>query len=265
MAKTRTTTAAIEQDINDVWRSFVQDKTQVLRNLLMMEYLPLVKYNAERIYAKLPDEVELDDLIQAGSFGLKDAIESFDPDRGVKFETYCAPRIRGAILDELRNMDWVPRLVRSRSSKVDQASRQLEMELGRTPTNEEIADRIGVPAEEFEKMIKDSNTVSQVSLSRKWFDADNNKDVREIDILEDRNAASPVDEIHRRDIKELITRGLSRAERLILILYYYEEMTMKEIGAALDLSESRVSQMHSSIIMRLKGQMAERAKDFTQE
>ena len=209
--------------------------------------------------------MELDDLIQAGSFGLKDAIESFDPDRGVKFETYCAPRIRGAILDELRNMDWVPRLVRSRSSKVDQASRQLEMELGRTPTNEEIADRIGVPAEEFEKMIKDSNTVSQVSLSRKWFDADNNKDVREIDILEDRNAASPVDEIHRRDIKELITRGLSRAERLILILYYYEEMTMKEIGAALDLSESRVSQMHSSIIMRLKGQMAERAKDFTQE
>ncbi len=265
MAKTRTTTAAIEQDINDVWQSFVHNKTQVQRNLLMMEYLPLVKYNAERIYAKLPDEVELDDLIQAGSFGLKDAIESFDPDRGVKFETYCAPRIRGAILDELRNMDWVPRLVRSRSSKVDQASRQLEMELGRTPTNEEIADRIGVPAEEFEKMIKDSNTVSQVSLSRKWFDADNNKDVREIDILEDRNAASPVDEIHRRDIKELITRGLSRAERLILILYYYEEMTMKEIGAALDLSESRVSQMHSSIIMRLKGQMAERAKDFTQE
>jgi RNA polymerase sigma factor for flagellar operon FliA len=265
MAKTRTTTAAIEQDINDVWRSFVQNKTQVLRNLLMMEYLPLVKYNAERIYAKLPDEVELDDLIQAGSFGLKDAIESFDPDRGVKFETYCAPRIRGAILDELRNMDWVPRLVRSRSSKVDQASRQLEMELGRAPTNEEIAGRIGVPAEEFEKMIKDSNTVSQVSLSRKWFDADNNKDVREIDILEDRNAASPADEIHRRDIKDLITRGLSRAERLILILYYYEEMTMKEIGTALDLSESRVSQMHSSIIMRLKAQMVEREKDFTQE
>lgn len=265
MAKTRTTTAAIEQDINDVWRSFVHNKTQVLRNLLMMEYLPLVKYNAERIYAKLPDEVELDDLIQAGSFGLKDAIESFDPDRGVKFETYCAPRIRGAILDELRNMDWVPRLVRSRSSKVDQASRQLEMELGRAPTNEEIAGRIGVPPEEFEKMIKDSNTVSQVSLSRKWFDADNNKDVREIDILEDRDAASPVDEINRRDIKDLITRGLSRAERLILILYYYEEMTMKEIGAELDLSESRVSQMHSSIIMRLKGQMADREKDFTIE
>ena len=262
MAKTRTTTAAVEQDINDVWKSFKLKKTEAMRNLLMMEYLPLVKYNAERIYAKLPDEVELDDLIQAGSFGLKDAIESFDTNRGVKFETYCAPRIRGAILGELRNMDWVPRLVRSRASKVDHASRQLEMELGRAPTNDEIAQRLGVSADEFDKMIKDSNTVSQVSLSRKWFDADNNQESREVDVLEDKSGGSPLDEIHRKDLKDLITRGLSRPEKMILVLYYYEDYTMKEIGKTLDLSESRVSQMHSSIVERLKGQLSGQEREF---
>ncbi len=133
MAKTHTTTAAVQQDINVVWRAFKKHKAEELRNLLMMEYLPMVKYNAERIYSKLPDEVELDDLMQAGIFGLKDAIESFDLERGVKFETYCAPRIRGAILDELRSMDWVPRLVRSRSHKLDSTTKQLEMELAAPP------------------------------------------------------------------------------------------------------------------------------------
>ncbi len=263
MAKTRTTTASVEQDINEVWKTFKAGKTEVLRNLLMMEYLPLVRYNADRIYSKLPAEVDLDDLIQAGTFGLKDAIESFDPNRGVKFETYCAPRIRGAILDELRNMDWVPRLVRSRTSKVTQASRQLEMQLGREPTHEEIAARLGVAPDEFEKMLKDSSAVSQVSLSRKWFESDNDKEVRELDVLRDKDANSPLAVLHQRDLKELITRGLSRPEKMILILYYYEDMTMKEIGATLDLSESRVSQMHSSLIARLRSQLANREKEFS--
>lgn len=262
MAKTHTTTSAVKQDINDVWKAFKRHKSEELRNLLMMEYLPMVKYNAERIYAKLPDEVELDDLMQAGIFGLKDAIESFDLDRGVKFETYCAPRIRGAILDELRSMDWVPRLVRSRSHKLDQITKQLEMELGRTPSEQEISDRLGLPTSEYDKLMKDATAVTQVSLSRKWFETDGNKDVREIDVLEDRRTTDPTDEIQRRDLKGLITKGLTRAERLILVLYYYEEMTMKEIGATLDLSESRVSQMHSSIIMRLKAQMANKDKEF---
>lgn len=265
MAKTHTTTSAIQQDINDVWRAFRKEETEELRNLLMMEYLPMVKYNAERIYAKLPDEVELDDLMQAGIFGLKDAIESFDLARGVKFETYCAPRIRGAILDELRSMDWVPRLVRSRSHKLDQATKQLEMELGRAPSEDEISKRLGLPQAEYDKLMKDASTVTQVSLSRKWFETDSSKDVREIDVLEDRRSIDPTDEIQRRDLRSLITKGLTRAERLILILYYYEEMTMKEIGSTLDLSESRVSQMHSSIIMRLKAQMANKDKEFVTE
>jgi RNA polymerase sigma factor for flagellar operon FliA len=255
---------APKRDIKEVWIEYKKSKTEPLRNILMENYLHLVRYNAERIHVKLPDEVELDDLMSAGIFGLMDAINAFDMERGVKFETYCAPRIRGAILDELRSMDWVPRLVRSRSHKMDGATKQLEVELGRAPTNEELAKRLKVPMSEFDKMAKDASAVGLVSLSRKWFETDSNKDVREIDILEDKRGADPVREIQRKDLKELITKGLSRAERLIIILYYFEEMTMKEIGATLDLSESRVSQMHSSILARLKAQMADRKKEFQQ-
>src|SRR5918997_626325 len=141
-------------DIKQVWVDYKKNKTEPLRNILMENYLHLVRYNAERIHVKLPDEVELDDLKQAGIFGLMDAIDSFDLNRGVKFETYCAPRIRGAILDELRSMDWVPRLVRSRTAKVEGARKQLEMELGRTPTKQEIAGRLGMSPEEFGKIEK---------------------------------------------------------------------------------------------------------------
>jgi RNA polymerase sigma factor FliA len=257
-------TAMVKRDIKEVWIDYKKNKTEPLRNILMENYLHLVRYNAERIHVKLPDEVELDDLMSAGIFGLMDAINAFDLDRGVKFETYCAPRIRGAILDELRSMDWVPRLVRSRAHKLDGATKQLEVELGRSPTNEEVAKRLKVSMNEFEKVAKDASAVGLVSLSRKWFETDSNKDVREIDILEDKRGADPVREIQRKDLKELITKGLSRAERLIIILYYFEEMTMKEIGATLDLSESRVSQMHSSILARLKAQMADRKKEFQQ-
>ena len=255
---------AAKRDISEVWVDYKKTKSEVLRNVLMENYLHLVRYNAERIHVKLPDEVELDDLMSAGVFGLMDAIAAFDVARGVKFETYCAPRIRGAILDELRSMDWVPRLVRSRAHKLENATKQLEVELGRIPTDDEIARRLNLSKADFEKMAKDASAVGLVSLSRKWFETDSNKDVREIDVLEDKRGADPVREIHRKDLKELITKGLSRAERLIIILYYFEEMTMKEIGATLDLSESRVSQMHSSILARLKAQMADRRKEFQQ-
>ena len=264
MAKAYTATNAPRKDIKDVWLAYKKSPSQSLRNILMENYLHLVRYNAERIHVKLPDEVELDDLMSAGIFGLMDAIDAFDMERGVKFETYCAPRIRGAILDELRSMDWVPRLVRSRAHKMETATKQLETELGRTPTNEEIAKRLKIPMAEFEKIAKDASAVGLVSLSRKWFETDSNKDVREIDVLEDKKGADPVREIQRKDLKELITKGLSRAERLIIVLYYFEEMTMKEIGATLDLSESRVSQMHSSILARLKAQMQDRKKEFNE-
>jgi RNA polymerase sigma factor FliA len=253
-----------KRDIKEVWLDYKAKPTERLRNTIMENYLHLVRYNAERVHAKLPDEVELDDLMSAGVFGLMDAIDAFDMDRGVKFETYCAPRIRGAILDELRSMDWVPRLVRARAHKIDGATKELEVELGRTPTEDELATRIGVDKSEFDKMRRDADAVGVVSLSRRWFETDSNKDVREIDVLEDKKGTDPVRVLQRKDLKELMTRGLSRAERLIIILYYFEEMTMKEIGLTLDLSESRVSQMHSSILARLRAQISDRRREISE-
>jgi RNA polymerase sigma factor FliA len=249
-------------DARDLWLEYQRTRSQAIRNFLMEKYLPLVRYNAERIYARLPDEVDIQDLMSAGLFGLMDAIDAFDLERGVKFETYCAPRIRGAVLDELRSMDWVPRLVRHRTSKVEGARQRFEMANGREPTDEELAQNLSLEGEEFDKYKRDSSAVATFSLTRKCFQSDGNKDVREIDVIKDESQRNPFSEIQRKDVKDLVCKGLSRAERLIVILYYYEEMTMKEIGATLDLSESRVSQMHSSILARLKAQMQHRAREL---
>jgi len=251
------------EDVADVWEQFKKDPSRKdLRNRLIEHYLPLVKYNGERIWQRLPDGVELDDLISAGVFGLMDAINAFDMGRGVKFETYCVPRIRGAMLDELRSMDWVPRLVRSKASKLNEGLKTLEAALGRTPNENELADHMGISVADMEKMIADANAVNLISLNKKWYETDSYKDVREIDILEDKKGEDPTRRIQKSDLMRLVTKGLNRNERLIIILYYYEEMTMKEIGATLDLSESRVSQMHSAIVQRLQGQLGRRRPEF---
>lgn len=258
-----TTVAPVTDDIQQVWIDFKKDPSnQQLRNRLMERYFPLVKYNGERIWQRLPDGVELDDLVSAGVFGLMDAIDAFDMNRGVKFETYCVPRIRGAMLDELRSMDWVPRLVRSKASKLGEAVKQLEAKLGRQPTEIELAEHMGLAVKELERMMMDASAVNLISLNKKWYETDSYKDVREIDILEDKRGEDPTRRIQKNDLMRLVTKGLNRNERLIIILYYYEELTMKEIGATLDLSESRVSQMHSSIVERLKGQLEKRRAEF---
>jgi RNA polymerase sigma factor FliA len=251
-------------DIEQIWEKYQKTKDDSYRNMLMEYYRPLVKYSAERLHNKLPDKVELDDLTSAGTFGLMDAIDAYDPSRGVKFETYCSARIRGSILDELRSMDWVPRLVRARATQLNKATSSLETNLGRKPTESEIAAELDLgDMEEFNRLRRDANTVNLVSLDSKYNDDDGDKEVREIDIIKDEKSQNPVIEAQKRDLKNLLTKGLTRAERLIVVLYYYEEMTMKEIGATLDLSESRVSQMHSSIIARLKAQMNTRKKEFS--
>jgi RNA polymerase sigma factor FliA len=254
---------ARQEEINKVWDQFKKDPSRRdLRNRLVEHYLRLVKYNGERIWARLPDGVELDDLISAGVFGLMDAIKAFDVTRGVKFETYCVPRIRGAMLDELRSMDWVPRLVRSKASKLNEAIKTLEARLGRHPNENELAGHMGLTTSELEKMISDANAVNLISLNKKWYETDSYKDVREIDILEDKKGDDPTRGVQQTDLMRLVTKGLNRNERLIIILYYYEEMTMKEIGSTLDLSESRVSQMHSAIVQRLQNQLGRRRPEF---
>jgi RNA polymerase sigma factor for flagellar operon FliA len=253
---------SVEVDINAIWEDFFGDRSEENRNRLIEHYLPIVKYTAERIYMKLPEKVDVDDLISAGIFGLMDAIDAFDPKRGVKFATYCTPRIRGAILDELRSMDWVPRLVRARAHQLGNATKTLEAHLGRLPTEREIADELDMNMEDFYRLQRDATAIGLVSLSNN-LDVEGDNDICEIDVIEDKKSEDPMVEAQKRDLKNLLTRGLTRAERLILVLYYYEEMTMKEIGATLDLSESRVSQMHSSIIARLKAQMDARKKEFS--
>jgi RNA polymerase sigma factor for flagellar operon FliA len=250
-------------DIQKIWVEFKQDsRNQELRNKLMVHYFPLVKFNADRVWAKLPDGVDLNDLISAGVFGLMDAIEALDLERGVKFETYCVPRIRGAMLDELRTMDWVPRLVRSKASKLQAAIKVLQARHGRPPTDAELSVQMELSAEEFEKLKNEANAVNLVSLNKKWYETDSYKDVREVDVIEDLKGEDPTLGIQKRDVMKLVTKGLNRNERLIIILYYYEELTMKEIGQTLGLSESRVSQKHSSIVARLKDQLNLRRPEF---
>jgi RNA polymerase sigma factor for flagellar operon FliA len=251
-----------EQGMENLWHLYREYGCETMRNFLVKKYHDIVKYTAERMHMRLPNEVEVEDLMSAGLFGLMDAIEAFDTERGVKFETYCGTRIKGAIFDELRHMDWVPRLVRARSSKVDQARRTIEMQTGSKASDEQISTHMQLDSSEYKKVIRDSQPVGVVSLTRKWFETDSSKDVREIDVIKDHRQENPLNTVQRQDLQNLITKGLTRAERLIVILYYYEEMTMKEIGLTLDLSESRVSQMHSSILARLKAQMQHREKEF---
>ena len=228
----------------------------------MEHYTGLVKSTAKWLHRNLPDSIELDDLMSSGMFGLMGAIEAFDPARGVKFETFCSPRIRGSILDELRNMDWVPRLVRARAHQLAKATHLLETHLGHKPTEEEIAEELNVDMKEFDKIHGDADAGTLVSLDTVHNDGDSERYVDTINMIEDKKSQSPVTCAQKRDLKSLLTKGFTPAERLILILYYYEEMTMKEIGTTLDLSESRVSQIHSSIMARLKAHMSRREKEF---
>ena len=248
--------------VNEIWAEYAKTQRPDIRNYFWERYLPLVRYIAEKTYTRLPDEVDVGDLMSAGQFGLMDAIDAFDLAKGVKFETYSATRIKGAIIDELRAMDWVPRLVRHRTAKVSVIRDKFEMRNGRSPTDDEVSQALGATGEDLEKILKDSGAVMTVSLNRKAFNSDGNKEVTEIDVLKDHSQQNPLLETQRRDIKDMLTRGLSRAERLIVILYYYEEMTMKEIGSTLDLSESRVSQMHSLILARLKSQLQNRTDEL---
>ena len=250
MAETRTT--APPDDIGALWAAFRARPDHQTRNKLMEHYLPLVKYIAERLRAGVPNEVQFDDLFSAGVFGLMDAVKAYEPERGVKFETYSARRIRGAILDELRSMDWAPRLVRSRAHKLKDAVQTLRAALGRTPTDEEVARKMGLSLKAFQKFRGDAHPVGLVSLNRTWYETDSQKEVREIDFLEDQSVEDPRLAVQREDLRQLVTHSLNFTERLIVLMYYFEGMTMSEIGQTLDLSESRVSQMHSAILARLR-------------
>jgi len=224
-----------------------------MRNVLMERHLPLVRYHAERLQQTLPKSIELDDLISAGQFGLMDAIRGFDPDRGYKFKTYCSTRIRGAILDQLRSQDWVPRLVRLKATKIERMYQKLMGEFGREPTHSELAQHLDLEHDELVKEMEGAKAKAMYSLSEKWDDGDDGDSVEKMDILEDRTAVDPVNELNRRDLMKYMTKSLTHKEQFIIEQYYQQGHTMREIGEMLALTESRVCQIHSNVMSRLRG------------
>jgi RNA polymerase sigma factor for flagellar operon FliA len=184
-----------------------------------------------------------------------DAIDGFDLSRGIKFKTYCTTRIRGSILDELRSQDWVPRLVRLKAHRLEKALRQLEGELGRTPNEFELSEAMGLTLTELHATEAEANARTIFSLSEKWDDGDDDKEMEKVEILADKKGPDPVQCIHQRDLLDVITRSLTKKERLIVIMYYYEGLTMREIGEIMQLTESRVCQIHSNVMARLKSQL----------
>jgi len=205
---------------------------------------------AEKMIERLPHNVQVEDLVSAGVFGMFDAVERFDPARGVKFETYCTGRIRGAMLDELRHMDWVPRLTRARANKLEEAYARLEKENGRPPTDVELARELGLSLEGLDGLYREVSGASLVSLQRRTLEKDPSQ--LGVDIMEDEKIEGPLPANTRRDLIEFCRKKLSTKERYILMMYYFEDLTLKEIGQILDLSESRVCQLHAKLVSRLR-------------
>jgi RNA polymerase sigma factor for flagellar operon FliA len=222
-----------------------------LRNQLIERHYPLVRYIAERLLQTLPKSIELDDLISAGLFGLMDAIRGFDQSRGIKFKTYCSTRVRGSILDQLRSQDWVPRLVRLKAGRIEKALARLTGEFGREPTHAELARCLEMDHHELVQEMEEARAKTMFSLSEKWEDDDDGA-LEKVEILEDRAAVDPIHELNKRDLMQFITRSLTDKERFIIRMYYERGLTMREIGEILALTESRVCQIHSNVMFRLK-------------
>jgi RNA polymerase sigma factor for flagellar operon FliA len=249
-------------DLNELWRQFREDGNRVAKDKLLAEYAPLVKYTAQRVALNLPKSVELGDLIGSGVFGLIKAVETFDPALGFKFETFASHKIRGAILDELRNMDWVPRSVRQKSRQVQNTYARLEQELGRVPYDDEVASDLGISLKEFEDLLSEVAPTTIVSLEERLPDrGSESKSLSVIDTVEDINGSNPLKELGYAEVKRILKETISdlpEKEKLVVALYHYEELTLKEIGQVLGITESRVSQIHSKAMLKLRSRLTQR-------
>jgi RNA polymerase sigma factor for flagellar operon FliA len=245
-----------EAELREIWRAYRIDGDQKARDRLILTYSPLVKYVAGRLSVGLPSHVEEGDLVSYGLLGLINAIERFEIDRDIKFETYAISRIKGAIIDELRSMDWVPRSVRSRAREIERAIGGLENKLKRAPTDEEICAEIGITQDEFHTNLAAIHRSSVAALDELWTIASSGGDtVALIDTIEDPQADDPARAFQSVETREALAEAIRRLperERLVIALYYYEELTLREIGEILGVTESRVSQLHTKAVLRLK-------------
>lgn len=242
--------------VETLWAAYKQNGSQNLRQLLIEQYLPLVKYLVGRIHTNLPAHVDREDLITYGVFGLIDAIDKYDPQRGVKFETYASQRIKGAILDELRQASWVPRSVSDKLKNLAEVYSRLEQEYGEEVPSSVVAQAMGLTREEFDRIHRHVNWLSVMSLEEFLLGQDENLTVSRV--LEDKASPDPVGQYEEKELKEALIKALeelNEKDRLLISLYYYEGLTFKEIGKVLGVSESRVSQLHARALLRLRHKM----------
>ena len=241
-----------DEELKNLWEEYYQDRTnKVVRDKIIVQYIYLTRYVIGRVKVNLPPSFSYEDIASYGVEGLIDAIEKFSPDKGAKFETYALMRIRGAIIDRIRSSDWLPRTIRKKIKEVKLTAERLKQELGRAATTKEIADVMGLEKEKVEEILASDTTVDSL-YDKKGIGEDS---VEIIDTIEDKNSARPEDEIEKKDVKrelEAALKKLPERERMLLVFYYHENMTLKEIGEAINVSESRVCQLHAQAIMKLR-------------
>jgi RNA polymerase sigma factor for flagellar operon FliA len=247
-----------EKSEHELWLLYKKTKDPQIREKLIKQYAPLVKYVAGKVAIGMPHNVEFDDLVGFGVFGLFDAIEKFDPDKHVKFKTYAVTRIRGAIFDELRSIDWVPRSVRQKTREIEDTVHHLESSLGRAATDQEIASSMNMSITDFQKVMLKISGTSILSLNDVWYTGDDNDKVSIVESIESPQSLNPDVIIEKDEVKRLIVEAINDLpdkEKKVLVLYYYEDLTLKEIGKVLEVTESRVSQLHTKAIMRLRAKL----------
>ena len=248
-------------ELKDLWRRYKTDGSDKAREQLVVAYSPLVKYVAGRMSSGLPAHVEEADLISYGLIGLINAIERFELEREIKFETYAITRIKGAIIDELRALDWVPRSVRARAREIEKVHAKLEHRLHRTPTDEEMARELQMPVEEFQEILVKISNSTVVALDELWAVSDSSGDaVSLLDTLHDPDAPDPQQMLAASELKDRLAdaiAALPEREKLVIALYYYENLTLREIGEVLGVTESRISQLHTKAVLRLRSHMSE--------
>jgi RNA polymerase sigma factor FliA len=249
-------TGVKEVELRDLWRRYKVEGDASARERLVVAYSPMVKFVAGRLGAGLPSHVDDADLISYGLMGLIGAIERFEPERGIKFETFAMTRIRGAIIDELRSLDWVPRSVRARAREIEAAQAKLEHELQRAPSEAELAARLGITEDELQTSLLEIANSSVYALDELWTVSDSSGDqVSLLDTISDPRADDPQESLASSEIKDRLTEAIAslpEREQLVVALYYYENLTLREIGEVLGVTESRVSQLHTKAVMRLK-------------
>lgn len=242
------------------WNRYKETGDHDAREQLILQYAPLVKYVAGRLAISLPPNVQQDDLISYGIFGLIDAIEKFEPERNIKFETYAISRIKGAIWDGLRSMDWIPYSVRQKARELEETYAKLETSLGRSASDEEVCAAMGLTKQQFYHLLKETSYTSILSLEDLFkFDRDGSSGIRMIDTIADSRVPDPVSMVMFEEQKRILSDAINKLperEKIVIALYYYDGLTLKEIGKVLGVTESRISQMHTKAILRLRGRLS---------